>query len=407
MRDLIDGDAWVALLGLVLLPWFGWVLWHSADMSALERGLHLYGIGSLRSSWAVYCSHALSHGRWRKWVGANGSARFNVALAAVNFGTLFGVYPNYWLFHTRHHTHLGAYTLLEARERAAKGQPTDGDLGLSRIVLHSAPSRKYSVALEEATATDASPLLATGRHGVEFLPRLGEGAFQVQSVVLHLLAPLLFLGSAASRSVAPRALGAIPSINSSIAVQSASQLAGWLLVAWMCIAVESPWPWLMYAGSQWLWLSPLNPNFLWTSPHLCTPGSLQPTVSFYTPQHSVLGAAIDLYMGYENYHVEHHDVCTHELERQAGCAPCFCVRVLTRPQTVSTLVHRQFPDVPQYLLPRLREIAPEHYDGLRSMPVLDAATWQDVLGGEFFYACQDTSFGGRGRDARSEPVPET
>ena len=43
------------------------------------------------------------------------------AMALANVGTLFGVYPNYWVFHQRHHSHLGAYPLLEARERAAKG----------------------------------------------------------------------------------------------------------------------------------------------------------------------------------------------------------------------------------------------------------------------------------------------
>ena len=72
----------------------------------------------------------------------------------------------------------------------------------------------------------------------------------------------------------------------------------------------------------------------------------------------LVGAAIDAYCGYENYHVEHHD----------------------------------FPELPMYLLPRLRRIAPEHYEPLRSYSVLDPNAWVESATGEFFYACQDTLY---------------
>jgi hypothetical protein len=48
-----------------------------------------------------------------------------------------------------------------------------------------------------------------------------------------------------------------------------------------------------------------------------------------------------------------------------------------------------------FLLPRLRKLCPEEYEQLRSMPVLEADTWRDVLGGEYFYACQDSTFAKR------------
>ena len=365
-------------LSLSLWLWLWLWLWlFACSHSPTRRSIPIWS-----STWAVYCSHAISHGRWSALVGGYGSDRFNAALALCNAFTLFGVYPNYWLFHNRHHTHLGQYPLLEARERAARGLPTDGDIGLSRVVLHSAPSRKYTLALTaipEAAAAEAAAATSP-----QFLPRLSEPAFQSQSLLLHLLAPLLFVGSAASRlraiaaagssSVAgSAAAGAAASaatganganggaINRGIAVQSLAQLSVWALVVAVCASTDSWWPFAFYVGSQALWLSPLNLNWLWTCPHLCEEGSGQPTVSFYTPD-SPLGGLLDAYMGWENYHVEHHD----------------------------------FPDVPMYLLPKLRGIAPEEYDPLRCMPVLEPNTWRQALGGEYFYACQDATFGGAG-----------
>lgn len=56
---------------------------------------------------------------------------------------------------------------------------------------------------------------------------------------------------------------------------------------------------------------------------------------------------------------------------------------------------QDFPELPMYVLPRLREVAPEHYDVLRCMPVLDWRTWRDAGFGDFTYACQSASLGFR------------
>ena len=382
VRDLIGDDSWVFALGLVVLPLYGWVLWHSPEMSWGERALHVWTTCSLRASWAVYCSHAISHGRWRA-VGPLGSARFNLALAVCNIGTVMGILPSYWLTHHGHHTNLGRYSVAEARQRAKEGRQTDGDVGIASR-LFSPPSRKYR--------------LATGRGGGAeegaFESRVSEGAFQATAVLVHALAPAVFAGYLASALRSPIGNAAVrralavqaaspdpnpsPSPNPSTSPspspspnphpnpnpnpnpnphQAAASLAGWLLVASLSVGAGSAAPLGMYLVSQLVWLSPLNLNFIWTCPHLCAAGSGQPTVSFYTPTNP-LGAALDVYMGFENYHVEHHD----------------------------------FPDVPMYHLPRLRSIAPEQYEGLQSQPLLRLSTWRDSLGGTFYYACQDLTF---------------
>ena len=152
-------------------------------------------------------------------------------------------------------------------------------------------------------------------------------------------------------------------MRTNLAIQAAASLLGYLTVAGISAASHSANPLLLYLGTSVVWLSPFNANWIWTCPHVCTPKGKseeepQPTISFYTPR-TALGALLDGYMGWENYHVEHHD----------------------------------FPDVPMYHLPKLRAIAPEMYtETLRCMPVLDAATWRDAWGGEFFYACQDSTF---------------
>ena len=344
VRDLIGDDSWVFTLGLVILPLYAWVLWHSPEMSWEERGFHVWTTCSLRASWAVYCSHAISHGRWRG-VGPLGSARFNLALATANIGTVMGILPSYWLTHHGHHTNLGKYSVAEARQRAKEGRQTDGDIGIASRAF-SPPSRKYRV--------------ATGRGGgggdddSAFESRVSEGAFQATAVAVHTLAPAVFAGYLASALRSPIANSAM---RRSLALQAAASLAGWLLVAALSVEASSPAPLGMYLVSQLVWLSPLNLNFIWTCPHLCEAGSGQPTVSFYTPTNP-LGAALDVYMGFENYHVEHHD----------------------------------FPDVPMYHLPRLRRIAPEQYEGLQSQPLLRLSTWRDSLGGTFYYACQDLTF---------------
>ena len=42
--------------------------------------------------------------------------------------------------------------------------------------------------------------------------------------------------------------------------------------------------------------------------------------------------------------------------------------------------------------PRLRAIALEHYEPLRSAPLLSPRTWADSLLGTYYYACQDATF---------------
>lgn len=141
VRNLIGDDSWVFALGLVILPLYAWVLWHSPAMSWEERTFHVWTTCSLRASWAVYCSHAISHGRWRG-VGPPGSVRYNLALATANIGTVMGILPSYWLTHHGHHSNLGKYSIAEARQRAKEGRQTDGDLGIAARAF-SPPSRKY------------------------------------------------------------------------------------------------------------------------------------------------------------------------------------------------------------------------------------------------------------------------
>ena len=191
VRDLIGDDSWVFALGLVLLPLYGWVLWHSPEMSWGERAFHVWTTCSLRASWAVYCSHAISHGRWRA-VGPLGSARFNLALAVCNIGTVMGILPSYWLTHHGHHTNLGKYSVAEARQRAKEGRQTDGDVGIASR-LFSPPSRKYRVATGRGGGADEGA----------FESRVSEGAFQATAVLVHALAPAVFAGYLASALRSP------------------------------------------------------------------------------------------------------------------------------------------------------------------------------------------------------------
>ena len=189
VRRLFGDDSWVFTLGLVILPLYAWVLWHSPAMTWEERAFHVWTTCSMRASWAVYCSHAISHGRWRS-VGSLGSVRFNLALATCNFGTVMGILPSYWLTHHGHHTNLGKYSIAEARQRAKEGRQTDGDIGIAARAF-SPPSRKYRV--------------AAGRGGGAFESRVSEGAFQATAVLVHALAPAIFAGYFASALRSPTA----------------------------------------------------------------------------------------------------------------------------------------------------------------------------------------------------------
>ena len=348
-----ESDFWTLSLGGALLPLFGLALLHAPDASAAELLFNAWGIGSLRANWAIYCSHALSHGRWAKQVGRTGTARFNAALAFVNVGTCFQILPGYWLMHASHHTRLGSLPLLEARQRAKKARPTDGDLGLATR-LFSPPSRKYSLVLDATSG--------------EILPRQDELVHQLLNVVLHGIAPIGLAGylvaalKADDEGTTPAAGEA--TMRTNLAIQAAASLLGYLTVAGISAASHSANPLLLYLGTSVVWLSPFNANWIWTCPHVCTPKGKseeeeepQPTVSFYTPP-TALGALLDGYMGWENYHVEHHD----------------------------------FPEVPMYLLPKLRRIAPEMYEDLKSYPVLEKESWQALWSREYFYACQDRRF---------------
>ena len=387
VRELArESDFWVFSLGAVLLPSFGWALWHAPEFSPAELVLHTWGIGSLRATWAVYCGHALSHGRWAQQVGRTGSAKFNAALALANVGHLFQVIPSYWVMHASHHTKLGTLPLLEARERAKRAQPTDGDLGIATR-LFSPPARRYSIVLERATDVSAE---------ASVLPRQPELLHQAIGLGVHAIAPLAFAGYLAAALRAERTPTSA-NVRTSLAVQAAASLVSYAAVIGVCAARESVTPLLFYLATSVAWLCPLNPNWIWTSPHLCegrhaagassgagaaepdatgmSQEEPQPTVSFYTPP-TAFGALLDWYMGFENYHVEHHD----------------------------------FPEMPMYHLPKLKAIAPDMYDGLRSMPVLEADTWRDAWRGEYFYACQDETFAAGARlgprdDADVETTP--
>ena len=361
-----ESDAWVASLGVVILPCFAWVVDHAPEMSPAEWLLHLFGIGSLRANWAVYCGHAISHGRWREQVGAFGSARYNLALAAANIGHCFQVLPSYWLLHHSHHTKLGTLPLVEARDRAKRGRQTDGDLGIATR-LFSPPSHKYA--------------LVRDREG-NVLRRQSEALHQALNLVVHALAPVSFAGYAYA---ALRTGGdAEATLRRSLAIQASASLAGYLAVAAVSLEQSSIAPLAFYLASSALWLTPLNINWVWTSPHICHNDSkqqLQPTVSFYTPP-NLAGKLLDVYMGFENYHLEHHD----------------------------------FPEMPMYNLPKLRRIAPEYYDTLVSMPIDQPETWRKLLEDDFFYACQDaTLLGARkpprvrrmdGEEAATNPLAE-
>ena len=317
---LSQSDFWVLSLSLLLLPLFGWAVWYAPDFSPAEEAFHIWGIGSLRATWAVYCGHALSHGRWARQVGRIGSAKFNAALAIANAGHLFQVIPSYWIMHASHHTKLGTLPLREARHRAQRNEPTDGDLGIATR-LFSPPARRYNLVLE--------------RESEDVLPRQSEVVHQLIGLRVHAIAPVAFAGYLAAALRADSSPSTAVT-RTALAVQAAASLVGYALVLGVCLHRESAAPLLFYLASSVAWLSPLNPNWIWTSPHLCEPSATpesaeaeeavapQPTVSFYTPDNA-LGAMLDVYMGYENYHVEHHD----------------------------------FPELPMYLLPRLRrQVAP-------------------------------------------------
>lgn len=126
---------------------------------------------------------------------------------------------------------------------------------------------------------------------------------------MHAFAPIIlsgFLYSALSMR------GTDAKAKLSLSTQAACSLVGWLAVAAMSLASGSIAPLGVFTMSQLVWLSPLNINSLWTCPHLCARGETQPTVSFYTPQNA-LGELLDIYMGYENYHVGALDVIDHAI----------------------------------------------------------------------------------------------
>lgn len=145
-------------------------------------------------------------------------------------------------------------------------------------------------------------------------------------------------------------------------------------------------------------------------------------VSFYTPP-NVLGAALDAYMGWENYHVEHHvrysvwcqPSSSAEPVRRA-CHPSSSAFGGTRTtvpltydrpaelQYVSAGCSQDFPEMPMYLLPQLRKIAPEYYEALLSRPLLHADTWKEAWSGSYYYACQDEAFGTRTDSSIRQPL---
>lgn len=113
--------------------------------------------------------------------------------------------------------------------------------------------------------------------------------------------------------------GAQPALRRSLITQAGASLATYCLVVAICCAQQSVAPLTLYVISSAAWLSPLNPNWIWTCPHLCDKDRAQPTVSFYTPDNA-LGSILDIYMDYENYHVEHHVRSVRAPEQSVSCA---------------------------------------------------------------------------------------
>ena len=269
-------------------------------------------------------------------------------------------------FHNRHHTHLGQYALLRRANEPRKAyQPTA--ILASRALSYTRRPAASTLALTAAETKAAAAARRERRERRERRRRRrcrrrpaavpatherGRLPSAVDAAAHACARPLQAAPRLASSLLPRRAHRQSPSsasaVNRSIGIQSVAQLlavpcGGCVRVVQLGRAVA------LYAGSQLLWLSPLNLNWLWTCPHLCVPGS-RPTVSFYTPD-SALGGVLDAYMGWENYHVEHHD----------------------------------FPDIPMYHLPKLRKLAPRRTK-LRCA-VLSVETWRGRWA-EYVYACQ-------------------
>ena len=152
-------------------------------------------------------------------------------------------------------TKLGALSLTEARTRAKRGLPTDGDLAIAAR-LFSPPARRYTVFVDGQDQDDADT--------VKPLARQSEIEHQLMSVLVHALAPVGFAGYLVAALRAGE--GADRALRRSLTVQAAAQLGSFIGIGSLSLATGSASPLVVYLLSSIYWLSPLNPNSLWTSP---------------------------------------------------------------------------------------------------------------------------------------------
>ena len=236
-RALVDGPTDTGFaLGLAILPAYGATVWNAPQFLPEYR---LWGIGSLRSSWAVYCSHAISHAAGATWgpFGSNNGMRardrqHRHALRHLPSTDPAQHAPRSWARRrARCARALARRPADRRRHRALAPYPPLG--AVARAWRSAATTR----AAMTASAADV------------------EALFQALSVALHAVAPLLAVSiglRSAPADGADRRQPLARDPGGSVA-RRVDRRRGRLRRR------GSAAPMLFYVGSQVLWLSPLNP----------------------------------------------------------------------------------------------------------------------------------------------------